>query len=147
MRWARSATGRGLPGESPSDRRRGIRAVYLVVLAQLGVLLWVLIRRRGIRPVLIANLLFAAGVLWSVASYVPGEIAFARSDPDSDWFDYKSSILTACATVTALASLLAFRGLLVAKIVAWLGFAGNFTLSVYAAYFFMTFEFKCCGYL
>jgi hypothetical protein len=118
-----------------------------VVAAQIGVVLWVVIRRRGIRPALIVNLLFSAGVLWSVAEYVPGEVAFARSDPDSDWFDYKNTIMAAFEAATVLASLLAFRGVMAAKIVAWVGFTGNFALSLAAAWLAFTFEFKCCGYL
>ena len=118
-----------------------------VVLAQLGVLLWVLIRRRGMRAVLVVNLMFAVGILWSVAAYVPSEVIFARSDPDSDWFDYKNTILTVFEAVTFSASLLAFRVAAAAKIVTWAGFAGNFALSLLAALFALTFEFKCCGYL
>jgi hypothetical protein len=118
-----------------------------VVAAQLGVVLWVLVRRRGMWSVLVVNFVFAAGVLWSVAPYVASEVTFAWSDPDSDWFDYKNTILTVFETVTVLASLLAFRGLRVAKIVAWLGFAGNFALSLFAVWFSFFFEFKCCGYL
>ena len=118
-----------------------------VVAVQLGVVAWVVITRRGIWPALIVNLVFAAGVLWSVVPYVASEVSFAWSDRDSDLFDYKNSILTGFETVTVLASLLAFRELLAAKIVAWLGFAGNFALSVIAAVFALTFDFKCCGYL
>jgi hypothetical protein len=118
-----------------------------IITAQLGVVSWILVRRRGMWPALVVNMLFAVGVLWSIASYVPSEVAFARSDPGSDWFDYKNSILTGFEGVTALASLLAFRDPVAVKIVAWLGFAGNFALSLIAAVFALTFEFKCCGYL
>jgi len=118
-----------------------------VVAAQLGIVAWVLIRRRGMGPALSVNLVFAAGVLWSVAAYVPSEVTFAWSDPDSDWFDYKNTILTAFETATLLASLLAFRGPATMRIAAWIGFVGNFALSVVAALFALTFEFKCCGYL
>lgn len=120
-------------------------ATYIVGAVHLALVLWVVYRRRGMRPVLIVNLVFASWVLWSVAANVPHEIAFAWSDPDSGWFDYKDTILTAFETPTFLASLLAFRGLTAAKIVAWLGFAGNFAISVWALT--LTFEFKCCGYL
>jgi hypothetical protein len=117
-----------------------------VVAAQLGVVLWVLVRRRGMWPVLIVNFVFAAGVLWSVAPYV-SEVTFAWSDPDSDWFDYKNTILTVFEGATLLASLIAFWGVRVGKIVAWLGFAGNLALSLFAVWFSFFFEFKCCGYL
>jgi hypothetical protein len=93
------------------------------------------------------NFVFAAGMLWSVAPYVVSEVTFAWSDPDSDWFDYKNTILTVFEGVTVLASLLAFRGLRAGKIIAWMGFAGNFGLSLAAVVFSLTFEFKCCGYL
>ena len=118
-----------------------------VVAAQVTVALWVLIRRRGMWPALVVNLVFAAGVLLSVAPYVASEITFAWSDPDADVMDYKNTVLTGFETVTALASLIAFRGLLAAKVIAWLGFAGNFVLSLLALLFALTFEFKCCGYL
>jgi hypothetical protein len=118
-----------------------------VVAAQLGVVLWVLVRRRGMRPALVVNFVFAAGVLWSAAPYVVSEVTFALSDPDSDLLDYKNTVLTGFEGVTVLASLLAFRGPVAARVVAWLGFAGNFALSLAAALFALTFEFKCCGYL
>jgi hypothetical protein len=118
-----------------------------VVAAQLAVVLWILVRRRGMWPALAVNFVFAAGVLWSVAPYVVSEVTFALSDPDSDLLDYKNTILTVFESVTALGSLLAFRNLMAARIVAWLGFAGNFGLSLAAALFALTFEFKCCGYL
>jgi hypothetical protein len=118
-----------------------------VVAVQLAVVAWVLVWRRGIWPALIVNFVFAVGVLRSVVTFVPGEITFAWSDPDSDLFDYKNTILTGFEAVTIFASLLAFRDLLGARIVAWLGFAGNFALSLFAAWFALFFEFKCCGYL
>ena len=120
-------------------------ATCVVVAAHLALVLWVVLRRRGMWPVLGVNFVFAVGVLWSVVSSVPSEIAFAWSDPDSGWFDYKNTILTVFETVILLASLLAFSGLRAAKIVAWLGFAGNFGLMVFVLT--LKFEFKCCGYL
>jgi hypothetical protein len=117
------------------------------IAAQLAVFLWVVIRRRGLWPVLVVNVVFAAGVLWSAVPYVVSEVTFAWSDPDSDWFDYKNTILTVFEGATLLASLIAFWGVRVAKIVAWLGFAGNFALSLFAVWFSFFFEFKCCGYL
>jgi hypothetical protein len=93
------------------------------------------------------NFVFAAGMLWSVAPYVVSEVTFAWSDPDSDWFDYKNTILTVFEGATLLASLIAFWGVRVGKIVAWLGFAGNLALSLFAVWFSFFFEFKCCGYL
>ena len=118
-----------------------------IVAAQLGVVAWVLVWRGGMWPALVVNFVFAAGVLWSVAPYVVSEVTFAWSDPDADLFDYKNTILTSFEAMTVLGSLLAFRDLLAARIAAWLGFAGNFALSVVAAVFALTFEFKCCGYL
>ena len=118
---------------------------WAVVAAHIALVSWVVLRRRGMRPVLIVNFLFAGGVLWSVAASVPSEFAFAWSDPDSGWFDYKNTILTIFETMTFLASLLAFRRLRAAKIVAWFGFAGNLGVAVFVLT--LTFEFKCCGYL
>ena len=149
MRWARSATGRDWRAASrfrvSNDALKAV--VCAVALAQFGVVLWVAIRRRGMRPVLLLNLFFAAGVLVFVAPYLPQEIAYIRSGAATEAFDYKNVILTAFEGATAIASLLAFRGLLLGKIVAWMGFAGNFGLSLIAALFVLTFEMKCCGYL
>ncbi|HTZ35314.1 MAG TPA: hypothetical protein VMB84_04765 [Stellaceae bacterium] len=118
-----------------------------VVAGQIGVLAWVAIRRRGPWPALLVNFVFAAGMLWSVAPYAPSEVSFAWSDPDSGWFDYKSTILTGFEAASFVASLLALRGRMAATVVAWVGFAGNFALSLVALLFAFTFEFKCCGYL
>ena len=117
----------------------------IIVAAHLALVIWVVRRRRGIRPILAANLVIAGGILWSVASSLPSEIAFAWSDPDSGWFDWKYTIVTAFETAVVLASLVAFFGRRAAKIIAWLGFAGNLALMVFVLT--LKFEFKCCGYL
>lgn len=118
---------------------------WAVVVAHLALVSWVVLRRRGMRPVLVVNVVFACWVLWLVAASAPSEFAFAWSDPDAGWFDYKDTILTIFETVTLVASLLAFRRQTAAKIVAWLGFAGNLGVSVFVLT--LTFKFKCCGYL
>jgi hypothetical protein len=120
-------------------------ATCVVIAAHLALVFWVVLRRRGMWPVLAVNSVVAVSVLWFAASSVPHEIAFAWSDPDSGWFDYKNTILTVFETAILLASLVAFVGLRLAKIVAWLGFAGNFGLMVFLLT--LKFEFKCCGYL
>jgi hypothetical protein len=121
--------------------------VCAVALIQPAVLLWVVIRRRGMRPVLIVNLLFAVGILAFVVPYLPQELASIRAGEATELFDYKNAILTAFETATLLASAFALRGALFAEIIAWFGFAGNFALSLLAMLFVLTFEFKCCGYL
>jgi hypothetical protein len=118
-----------------------------IVLIHLAALAWVLIRRRGMAPVLIVNLLFGAAVLAFVVPYLPNELAYIRSGGASELFDYKNAIVTAFEIVTLLVSALAFRGALPAKIGAWIGFAGNFALSLFAVVFALTFKFTCCGYL
>jgi hypothetical protein len=118
-----------------------------ILLGQLAAAGWVLVRRRGMRPVLLVNLICAAAVLYLVVPYLPGEIAFIREGEANELFDYKNTILTAFETIAVIASVFAWRGVLVAKIIAWIRFAGNFILSLAAALFFMTFKFKCCGYL
>ena len=118
-----------------------------VEFVQLGVLLWVLIRRRGVLPVLVVNLVAAIVVLQFAVPYLPAEIRDIRAGNAVELFDYKNVILTVFEGLTLIASGLAWRGVVWGKIIAWLGFAGNFTLSVAAAVFFMTFKFKCCGYL
>jgi hypothetical protein len=121
--------------------------VVAIPTAEAAVALWVLVRRRGILPVLIVNLLLAVAVLLFALSYLPDEIADIRAGDATELFDYKSSILTVFETVTLIASGLAFRRGLTAKTLAWVGFAGNFALSVLVVLFALTFEFKCCGYL
>ena len=118
-----------------------------IELVQVAALLWVLIRRRSMCPVLFVNFLLVIGVLLIVLPDLSGEIAYIREGEASELFDYKSTILTAFESVTFIASVIALRGLLLAKIVAWIGFAGNFALSFAAMLFLWTFEFKCCGYL
>ena len=118
-----------------------------ILLGQLAAAGWVLVRRRGMRPVLLVNLLCAAAVLYLVLPYLRGEIAFIREGEASELFDYKNTILTVFETVSLIGSGFAWWGALWGKIIAWIGFAGNFMLSLVAALFFMTFKFKCCGYL
>jgi hypothetical protein len=118
-----------------------------VVLVQVAVALWALVRRRGLAPVLIVNLLGAIGVLQFVLRYLPEEVASIRAGGATELFDYKNVILAVFEAVTFMASIIALRGFPVAKIIAWVGFVGNFVLSLLAVLFALTFEFKCCGYL
>jgi len=121
-----------------------------ILLGQLAAAGWVLVRRRGMRPVLLVNLLCAVAVLYLVVPYLPGEIAFIRkgeASEASELFDYKNTILAAFETISLIGSAFAWWGALWGKIIAWIGFTGNFILSLAAALFFMTFKFKCCGYL
>jgi len=118
-----------------------------VALAQPSALLWVIIRRRGMRPILIANLLFGVAVFAFVWPYLPAELAYIRAGEASELFDYKNAILTVFEIVTLLGSAFAWRGVPAGKIVAWIGFCGNVLLSLLAVLFTLTFKFKCCGYL
>jgi hypothetical protein len=111
-----------------------------ILLIQLAAVAWIVARRRGMRPVLLINLFLGALVLWSVVPYLPGEVAYIREGEATELFDYKNSILTTFEGVTLIASGFAFWGFLSGKIVAWLGFAGNFVLSLGAAWFFLTFK-------
>ena len=119
----------------------------MIEFAQLGALLWVLIRRRGLLPILLVNVVFALVMLQFALRYLPDEIADIRAGDAVELFDYKNVILTVFEGVTLIASGLAWRGVFLGKVAAWLGFAGNFALSLVAALFFMTFKFTCCGYL
>jgi hypothetical protein len=69
-----------------------------------------------------------------------------RAGDAVELFDYKNTILTALELATLAASVTAWRGWLPGRVAAWVGFGGNLLLSIAAALFFMTFEFKCCGY-
>jgi hypothetical protein len=111
-----------------------------ILLIQLAAVAWIVARRRGMRPVLLINLFLGALVLWSVVPYLPGEVAYIREGEATELFDYKNSNLTTFEGVTLIASGFAFWGFLSGKIVAWLGFAGNFVLSLGAAWFFLTFK-------
>jgi len=121
--------------------------VVAIPTAEAAVALWVLVRRRGMVPVLVVNLLLALAVLLFALSYLPDEIADIRAGDATELFDYKNSILTAFEVAALVASALAFRGGRTAQSLAWIGFAGNFVLSVLVVRFALTFEFKCCGYL
>jgi hypothetical protein len=125
----------------------GVLVWATILLGQLAAAAWVAVRRRGMHPVLLVNLLCAVAVLLLVVPYLPGEVAFIREGEASELFDYRNTLLTVFETAALIASPFAWRGALLGKIVAWTGFAGNFLLSVAAALFFLTFKFKCCGYL
>jgi hypothetical protein len=125
----------------------GVLVWAVILLIQLAAAAWVVARRRPMWPVLSLNLLLGAAVLWLVVPYLAGEVAYIREGEASELFDYKSTILTAFEGVTLVASGFAAWGVRPGKIVAWLGFAGNFVLSMAAALFFLSFKFKCCGYL
>ena len=118
-----------------------------IILAELGVLLWVLLRRRGMWPVLVVNIVFGGAVLYVVVPYFPAESMYIWRGRAAELFDYKNSILTLTEAVVMGTSLLAFRGIRAARVVASIGFAFNFVLSLFALEFVLTFSFKCCGYL
>ncbi len=122
-------------------------AIIGILLAQAAVLGWVLVRRRGMRPILVVNLLFAAGISVFVWPYLADEIAYIWRGRATELFDYKNSILAVFGLAMVAASVFAWRGWRPAEIAAWIGFAGNFVLSLMAIQFVLTFKFKCCGYL
>jgi hypothetical protein len=78
--------------------------LFAVALAHLAVLLWVLIRRRGIKPVLVINLLVAVAVLIFVMRQLPDEIRWFRSGVPTELFDYKMSIVSSFELMTLIAS-------------------------------------------
>jgi len=127
----------------------------MVVLVQLGVFLAVLVRWPVIYPVLAVNLLFSGAILFLVVPPLPQEVSYIFSYwpfvvyAPSDLLDYKYMILTAIEVVVLVPSLFAVFGMRWAITLAWIGFAANFVLSVFALWFAFafTFEFKCCGYL
>jgi hypothetical protein len=113
-------------------------------LAQLMLLLWVLVRGRGMGPLLVINLLLAALELYFVAPEVPQELSIARTWGSTDWFDYKMTIWSAFELATFAASAFAWGGFVMARIVAWIGFTGNFALSIAAMLFIIKFAITCC---
>lgn len=116
-------------------------------LAQLLLLLWVLVRGRGMGPLLTINLLLAALELYFATPQLPQELSAARLWGSTDWFDYKVTIWSGFELATFVASLFAWGGFILARVVAWIGFAGNFALSVAAMLFIFKFAITCCGYL
>ena len=113
-------------------------------LAQLLLLLWVLVRGRGMGPLLVINLLLAALELYFVAPQVPQELAIARTWGSTDWFDYKMTIWSGFESATFAASAFASGSFAIARVVAWIGFTGNFVLSVAAMLFIIKFAITCC---
>ncbi len=101
-----------------------------IPLVQLMVLMWVLVRQRGIGLVLVVNILFAGMVLFFVAPKLPQELRAALAWGSSDWVDYKVTMWSSFELVTLGVSAFAFGGFPPARIIAWIGFAGNFALSV-----------------
>jgi len=98
-------------------------------------------------PILIVNLLFAALELFFVAPQLPQELIDARAGGSTDWFDYKVTIWSSFELVTLIASAFAWGGFPPAKIVAWMGFAGNFALSLVAMLSILRLAVKWRGYL
>ena len=84
-------------------------------LAQLMLMMWVLARHRGMGPVLVINLLFAAMELFFVASQLPQELSYAPSGGSTDWFDYKMTIWSSFEFATLVASMFAWSGFLIAR--------------------------------
>ncbi len=121
--------------------------LILLVLAQLGVFLWTVLRWRGIRPVLVTNLLLAAAMLFFVAPLLPPEVRYILSGAATDWFDFKATIWSFFESAVLTTALLALFGIAMPTIVTWVAFAVNFAITVHGVWFFMNFHFKCCGYL
>ena len=113
---------------------------------QLAAVLWALLRR-ALAPVLVINLLFAGGTLVVLGPQLPTEITYLLSGAPTELLDYKVTIGCVTELIVLLCSALAFRGAIAAKIVAGVGFAWNFALTLLVLLFALTFEFKCCGYL
>jgi hypothetical protein len=107
--------------------------VIVLAVVQFVALLWVL--------------LFAAIALIFAGPQIPREIELARMGAIDRLIEFKATLWSLFELVALIASAIAFRGGLSAKTVAWIGFAGNFALSVLAALIAQTFEFKCCGHL
>ena len=116
-----------------------------VTTLQLAAALWALLRR-AFAPVLVVNLVFAGVTLVFLAPQLPHEITYVLSGGPTELLDYKVTIGSVTELIVLLSSALAFRGILAAKILAGIGFAWNFALSLLVLLFALTFEFKG-GYL
>ncbi len=122
-------------------------ATIAAILVQTGTMIGVLLRRRGMQPVLVVNLAFAAAVLLFIAPTLPDEIAVLRTGASGDLLDYQGLIWGCAEAILVVASVLAFRGAWPAMVIAWIGFSAHLLSTLAALAFFLTFEFKCCGYL
>jgi hypothetical protein len=87
-----------------------------VVVAQLGALIWVLLRRRNIHAVLGVNLLFAVAVLFFVVPGLPHEVSYVLSAEHTEWLDYKGLIWSLFEVIVLISTILALFGIRAAPV-------------------------------
>jgi hypothetical protein len=123
--------------------------IVAVTLAHLCALISALVWRAAIGMVMAVNILFGSGVLVYWAIHLPTEIRFLISARSTEIVDYKTVVfcLIEIGVLLSAAFGLFRKRALIAVVMIWIGFATNFTVSVLALVFVLTFNFRCCGYL
>jgi hypothetical protein len=114
------------------DQLMGYQATpILIVLAHCGALLWAAGFRKGIKPLLVVNLLLAAAiVVYNIGALGP---AIAHND-------YAIMSLAGFELITLLSSICAFAGIRVPSWIIWIGFGVNFLLAVALMAFVLSFK-------
>lgn len=121
--------------------------IVLICLAQLAALTWGVVPRGSRSGVLIVNLVLSVGVLYFLWPYLRPEIAEALAAPETDIWNYKTSIITVVELVVFVTTVRAIAGRHVPAWLIWAGFAANFLLSALVFVYAFFVEFPCCGLL
>jgi hypothetical protein len=121
--------------------------IVLICLAQLAALIWGVVPRGSRSGVLIVNLVLSVGVLYFLWPYLRPEIAEALAAPETDIWNYKTSIITVVELVVFVTTVRAIAGRHVPAWLIWAGFAANLLLSALVFVYAFFVEFPCCGLL
>ena len=114
------------------DQLMGYQATpILIVLAHCGALLGAAGFRKGIKPLLVVNLLLAAPIVgYNIGALGP---AIAHDD-------YAITSLVGFESITLLSSICALAGIRVPSWIIWIGFGVNFLLAVALMAFVLSFK-------
>jgi hypothetical protein len=121
--------------------------IVLICLAQLAALIWGVVPRGSRSGVLIVNLVLSVGVLYFLWPYLRPEIAEALAAPETDIWNYKTSIITVVELVVFVTTVRAIAGRHVPAWLIWAGFAANLLFSALVFVYAFFVEFPCCGLL
>ena len=121
--------------------------IVLVCLAQLAALIWGVVPRGSRSGVLIVNLVLSVVVLYFLWPYLRPEIAEALSAPETDIWNFKTSIIMLVELVVFVTTVRAIAGRYVPDWLIWAGFGANLVLSALVFVYAFFVEFPCCGLL
>ena len=121
--------------------------IVLVCLAQLAALIWGVVPRGSRSGVLIVNLVLSVVVLYFLWPYLRPEIAEALSAPETDIWNFKTSIIMLVELVVFVTTVRAIAGRYVPAWLIWAGFGANLVLSALVFVYAFFVEFPCCGLL